>query len=297
MFHTDSPSHPSPSYSGIEARPDASALYEHQLELEQLYDKNQTITRVKKEFINSKDPNFKTYMIVNEIDSDFGFDLLTQMVLHKRTTLPTLVGILRKHFEHDGIAASQRTTNELVKCAEADLVDWSPTAKQFILKIDISQDVKDDIERFQYPLPMVIRPRPVLDNNDTGYIKGKGSIILRKNHHIDDVCLDHINRVNRIKFSLDHNTAHMIRNQWRNLDQPKPGETKIEFDKRKKAFEKYDRTAKDVMDLILIHGNEFYLTHRYDKRGRIYCQGYHINYQGAPWNKAVIELADKEMVD
>jgi len=38
------------------------------------------------------------------------------------------------------------------------------------------------------------------------------------------------------------------------------------------------------------------MTHRYDKRGRVYCMGYHVNYQGTPWNKAVIELADKEMI-
>jgi DNA-directed RNA polymerase len=43
-------------------------------------------------------------------------------------------------------------------------------------------------------------------------------------------------------------------------------------------------------------GNEFYLTHRYDKRGRCYAQGYHVNPQGNDWNKAVIELAEKEVV-
>jgi hypothetical protein len=278
------------------AQPAPAALYEHQLELERLYDKNQTVSRVRNEFMECQDVDFEGYMLEREINPDFGFDLLTQMVLHKRTTLPTLVGILRRHFEPEP-DASQRAANELFKCADADLVDWSPTAQQFIIKIDVSQDVKDDLERYQYPLPMVVRPRTVLENTDTGYLRGKGSVILRRNHHDDDVCLDHINRVNRIRFALDHQTAHMIRNQWRNLDKPKVGETREDFQKRKRAFEKYDRSAKDVMDLILLHGNEFYLTHRYDKRGRVYCQGYHINYQGAPWNKAVIELAEKELVE
>jgi DNA-directed RNA polymerase len=62
-------------------------------------------------------------------------------------------------------------------------------------------------------------------------------------------------------------------------------------------FEKYDRTAKDVITALSIHTDGFYLTHKYDKRGRVYCQGYHINYQGAPWNKATIQLADKELVE
>jgi hypothetical protein len=144
---------------------------------------------------------------------------------------------------------------------------------------------------------MVIRPKAVIDNRDTGYLLTRGSVILRKNHHEDDVCLDHINRMNRVKFTINLDTATMIANRWRNLDRPKEGETKQDFDKRVKAFEKYDRTAKDVIGLLTQHGNEFYLTHRYDKRGRTYCQGYHVSYQAAPWNKAVIELADKELVE
>lgn len=270
----------------------SAALFEHQLELEELYNKNQTITRIRREFTTCEEFDFAAFMAEKEINEDFGFDLLTQMALHKRASLPTLVGILRKHFDD-----SQLTADELLKCAEADLVDWDPLTKMFIVKVDITPEVKADLDRFQYPLPMVIAPREVTSNMETGYLRGKGSIILKKNHHEDDVCLDHINRANRIKFSLDLQTAHMIANRWRNLDKPKPGESQEDFKKRRKAFEKYDASAKDVMDLLLVHGNEFYLTHRYDKRGRTYCQGYHVNYQGAPWNKAVIELADKELVE
>lgn len=178
-----------------------------------------------------------------------------------------------------------------------DLVDWSAALKLFIVKFDISPEVQAEIDRFQYPLPMVIKPMKVRNNHDTGYILSRNSLILKKNHHDDDICLDHINRVNNIKFTLNFDTAHMIANSWRNLDKPKSGETKQDFDRRVRAFEKYDRTAKDVINLLVQYGNEFYLTHKYDKRGRIYCQGYHVNYQGAAWNKAVIELADKEFVE
>lgn len=273
-------------------------LLEHQRTLEELYDKNQTLTRIRREFIDYDDGAILDLMKKEEINPEFGIDMLTQMVLHKRTTLPTLVGILRRHFEAKGKEdASQLAANELFKCADADLVDWSPIAKQFILTVDVSQDVKDDLERYQYPLPMVVRPRHITANTETGYLRGRGSVILKKNHTEDDVCLDHLNRVNGIRFCLDHDTAHMIANEWRNLDKPKPGETSQDFEKRKRAFEKYDRSVKNVMGLLLFHGNEFYLTHKYDKRGRTYCQGYHVNYQGSPWNKAVIELSDKELVE
>jgi hypothetical protein len=268
----------------------------HQMELERLYNKNQTLKRIRSEFEDCKTFNFDRYFRFKQIPSEFGYDLLVQMALHKRVNLPTLVGILRRHFEPEETAC-QQAADMLVVAAQADLVDWDNTLAMFIVKITISDDVQADLDRFQYPLPMVVPPRSVRDNKDTGYFTSRNSIILRKNHHDDDVCLDHINRVNKVRFSIDYDTARMIKNQWRNLDRPKPGESTSDFDKRKKAFEKYDRTAKVVIDHLLQYGNEFYLTHKYDKRGRIYCQGYHVNYQGAAWNKAVIELADKEFVD
>jgi hypothetical protein len=268
----------------------------HQINLEKLYSKNQTVSRIRAEFLDCQELDFSAYIESKRIDVEFGIDLLVQMALHKRCNLPTMIGILRHHFEPLA-NASQLAADMLQKAVDANLVEWNDRLKQLIVNFDITETVQRDLDRFQFPLPMVVPPRRVLDNSDTGYFTCRSSIILKKNHHEDDVCLDHINRVNRVRFSIDFITARMIANRWRNLDRPKEGESQAEFDKRVKAFEKYDRSSKEVIDKLLAHGNEFYLTHRYDKRGRIYCQGYHVNYQGAPWNKAVIELADKEFVD
>jgi hypothetical protein len=280
--------------SNIESNPKIG----HQIELETLYNKNQLLTRIRREFTDSKDVNILEYMESKGIDSDFGLSLLVQLVLHKRTTLPTMVGILRHHFEEWD--ASQRAADMILRCCQADLCDWNPVTSQIVIRFDITQDVQTELDKYQFPLPMIVEPRQLKSNRDSAYITTSdgsgGSVILRRNHHEDDVCLDHLNRVNRIRFCLDNETAAMIRNRWRNLDRPKPGESRQDFERRKRAFDKYDRTAKQVMGEVTRHGNEFYLTHKYDKRGRVYCQGYHVNYQGAPWNKAVINLADKEVI-
>jgi len=47
---------------------------------------------------------------------------------------------------------------------------------------------------------------------------------------------------------------------------------------------------------MVSQGNEFYLTNKVDKRGRIYSQGYHINTQGTSFKKAMIDLAHEELV-
>lgn len=264
-------------------------LIEHQMQLEKLFNKNQLIPRMRAEY---EEAGFPKHLESIGVDIKFGIDALVQIALHKRADLPTLVGTLWGHFDNP-----QDVVDELMKMAVADCFDFDPISDKFIVRYEISEDVQLELEAFQYPLPMVVEPKPVKTNTDIGYLTSKGSIILKKNHTEDDVCLDHINRMNSIKLSLNWDVAKMVQNEWRNLDKCKPGETREDFQKRKRAFEKYDRTAKGVMELMTQEGNEFHLTHKYCKRGRTYSQGYHINYQGTSWNKAVIEFADKEFIE
>lgn len=266
-------------------------MLEFQIEIEKLFHKNQLFPRIRAEFEDCEF-DFAGLMAEHQIDQKFGFDLLVHMVLHKRAMLPALVGALRKHFDGD----CQKTADELRKAAEADLVDWNPGTRQFIMKFGISPDVQRDLDRYQYPLPMVVEPKKLETNRDTGYYTATNSAILRDNHHDGDICLDHLNKVNKTKFRINANVALTIKNKWRNLDKPKADEPEGEYQKRVKAFEKYDRTAHDVMQhLGLANEGEFYLTHKVDKRGRTYCQGYVVNYQGTAWNKAVIEFANQEV--
>lgn len=271
---------------------DATTMMQHQIELEALFNKNQLLPRVRSEFTSCQEVNFVQLFTDNEIPVEFGYDLLVQMVLHKRAPLTTIAGILR--WRTDTV---QQTLDHIKRMCELDLCHWDPQTERLVVAIDISADVQAELDRFQYPLPMVVEPKQVKKNRDTGYLTGQGSIILKNNHHDGDVCLDHINRMNAVRLTINNNTASLIANSWRNLDKPKDGELKADFEKRVRAFEKFDRTCHDVIALLTQEGNEFYLTHKYDKRGRSYCQGYHVNYQGAPWNKAVIELADKEIIE
>jgi hypothetical protein len=264
------------------------AKKEHQLELERLFSKNQLMSRMRHEF--SVDPVFVEHAKKHGVPEAFALDVLVQMALHKRADVSTLVGCLRHHCDK-----AQEVADLLLKCAEIDLVDWSPKWRQFIVKFELSEQVQAEIDQFQYPLPMIVPPLELKHNAQGAYLDTNSSVILKDNHHEDDVCLDHLNRMNKVKYRLNFNTSKMIKNQWRNLDRAKEGETREEFDKRKRAFKKYDETAHIVIAVLLKEGNEFYLTHRYDKRGRTYSQGHHVNPQGGPWNKAVIEFADGEV--
>jgi hypothetical protein len=264
------------------------ALYAHQAELEKLYDKNKLIPRLRREFLAA---GVAEYLERYEIPAPFGFDLLAQMELHKRCDVSTMVGLLRRH-----LGDSQETADMIRKCVVLDLVDYDIDKLQLVVKHEVTADVRAELERFQYPLPMVVPPRKLRGNKDTGYLTGERSVVLRDNHTNQDLCLDHLNRANSVAFEINEDVALMVKNQWKGLDKQKSDETWDDFQRRKKAFAKFDRTAKDVMNKLTQLSTRHYLTHRYDFRGRTYCQGYHVNYQGNDWNKAIIQLADKEVV-
>jgi len=266
-------------------------LIAHQIELERLFNKNQLHSRIRKEFVECQEINFTAFMEEAGIPVPFGYDVLVELALRKRADVKTMVGLLRRHFDN-----GQQTADMLAKCVEIDLCDFDPNTRQFIVLFEIDEEVQAELDRFQYPLPMIVKPKPIRSNRDTGYLLTSGSVILKNNHTEEDVCLDHINRMNSIAFEVDRDVAAMVKNKWRNLDNQKPGETKGDFERRKRQFEKFDRTVKDVIKILTLVSDRHYLTHRYDKRGRTYCMGHHINYQGTPWSKAITILADKEIV-
>lgn len=230
------------------------------------------------------------------LNKEFAFDLLAEMVLYKRAYLPTLVGLLKKHFK--GTNPHQECVEALTIACAYWLIDWDEPREQFVIQHDVSEKAMGLIRQYQYMPPMIVPPLTVRENRGSGYINIKeDSLILQNNHHEGDICLDSINRFNAIPMSINAEVIKMIRNSWKHLDRPKDGETFEDFQKRTKAFERYERDAFFTIALLIEMGNEIYFTHKVDKRGRTYSQGYHVNPQGNCWNKAVLELAQKEIVN
>jgi len=262
-----------------------------QIELERLYSKNQLIPRIRAEFQSCTEINFQEIMSVNDILPEFGWDVLIQMSLHKRANVSTLVGTLYHHFND-----AQLTADNLLKAVDADLMDWSESLKLFITKFNVGEHVQRELDLFQYPLPMVVDPLPIENNLQSGYVLNNSSVILNNGHHDGDVVLDHLNLCNQVKLSINTECLKVLNNKWKNLDKPKDGETQPEFHKRKTAFAKFNIKAKEVMDILIEHGNEFRFTHAYDRRGRTYPKAYYISSQGNSYQKAMLEFYNKELV-
>lgn len=270
----------------------ASSVGLTQIELEELHAKSQLLPALREDYR----PEIEAQLIEMGINVEFALDLLAQAWLHKQAPVETFVGILRHHFETEAKPA-QACADAIWEACEVDLVDYDPQAGEMgriFFKHAPTAETQARIARFQYPLPMIEKPQEVRHNRQTGYRTIKDSLILKNNHHDEDICLDHINRVNGIKLKLNPDVVAFVQNSWKNLDKRKPGETREAYQKRVKAFHKYDTDARDVIDAMLLQGDGFWVTHRYDKRGRTYAAAYHCNYQGNDWSKAVIEFAQAE---
>ncbi len=256
-------------------------MLETQKNLEELYSKNQLLDVLRSEFAPLSDDPFE-------------IDVIVQIYLHKQADVPTMVGLFSPKW-----GTPNEVSQLLIGCVENDLLDFNMKTEKFSLRYGITSDVEDMLARYQFPLPMVVKPCKVTRNNmGSGYFDKRGSIVLNGSSvfNEEDVCLDHINRANSVKLTLN---LDVISSTEGNMITPKrkPDEGFEDYRKRKKQAEVFYNTSVDVMEGLLALGNEFWLTHQYDRRGRTYSRGYHVNSQGTDYNKAVLELGNKEVIE
>lgn len=155
-------------------------------------------------------------------------------------------------------------------------------------RIPLEDDLIHFIENSQYLPPMVCEPLELVNNFSSGYLTHNDSLILGKgNHHDGDICIDVLNTMNKVALSLD--TAFLSTVEE---------EPTFELDTQDKIdmWNEFKAQGYEFYKLMTRCGNEFYLTHKVDKRGRIYASGYHITTQGTAFKKASIELSKKELV-
>lgn len=256
--------------------------YENQKMLEHMFNKRQQL------------PMYKQYFIDKGINVDDAVIVLAQIAIHRVANVQTMIGLLRGHCKGD----LNRASSILQQCVDAKLIGYDSATDRFTCIHDVSQKVKDIAAQYKYLPPMIVPPQKLTDNKSSGYLtKGSESLILNDNHHDEDICLDSLNRFNAIPLKINPDVVKNVRNCWKHMDKQKSDETFEEFMKRVKAFENYEKNSFWIIALMLEMGNQFWLEHKVDKRGRTYAQGYHINTQGNTWNKSCIEFFNEEIVE
>lgn len=154
--------------------------------------------------------------------------------------------------------------------------------------LELPSSIVNAIQRSIYMPPMVCQPEEVTNNFESGHRTFNDCLVLGKgNGHTGELCLDVINQQNSVALKLDLDFL---------CDVEEEPTFDIDSEEKYQNWMQFKRESYGIYELIAKQGNEFWLTNKVDKRGRLYSQGYHINTQGTAFKKAMIEFAQEEFV-
>lgn len=187
-----------------------------------------------------------------------------------------------------------KTVAELIAVlCDTDLFDIDKPSKQASLyvvsRIELPEDFLYFVQNVGYLPPVIVEPRKLKNNYDTIYLSHKESVILGSgNHHNGDVCLEALDVINSVPLKLAVDFLSVV---------PEDPKHELVTQEQVDDWKRFQDRSLAMYSLMVSCGNKFWFNHRYDKRGRVYSSGYHINTQGTSYKKASIELYNEEIVE
>jgi len=148
--------------------------------------------------------------------------------------------------------------------------------KTFLITTEFQ--LSETIPEFDKHIPEFRKPEPVSKNQILGNVFKQ---------HAMETSSDHIDRMNAIPLSLDSRLLESM---------SEPCTANLTTQEQKDQWTAFIDGSKETYQKVINQGNKFYLNHAFDTRGRTYCRGYYITYQGASYKKAMVQLANKEVV-
>lgn len=253
-----------------------------QSELEIMFDKNTLHKKLQSSIL--KIDSIKQSLDTIEDFKDTALFILSQMMIFNSCKITTILGMIL----NNDLSISE-CTDLILTMSKLDLIDID--LEGFVYsKLEPDNEELSWINNAMYPLPHIIEPKEVYNNWESPYLTYNNNTILGStlNRHDKDVCLDHINKINKIPLKINTDMLSVAKNKWKTSDTNKD---------TYKSLKEFTKKEQDVINSMLIMGNKFYLSHGYDKRGRTYCKGYHINPMGNEYQKSLIELEQGELIN
>ena len=192
----------------------------------------------------------------------------------------------------DSIATMAEIVAVLCNTDVYDIIKPSRDSSMVIqTRMVLPPELVDSIERSLHVLPMVSKPNMLRSNFESPYLTFNEPLVLgRNNSHSGDLCLDVINTQNQVALKLNTQFLNSV-DEIPNPDKPLDTAEKFQL------WNQFKQDSARVYSTLLNAGNEFWLAHRPDKRGRLYAQGYHVTTQGSAFKKAMLELHHEEVVN
>lgn len=277
-------------------------LNEVQIALEHHYDNRHLKTYVK-EIIEDKLGELDWIKDLEPTIVKHHYDVMGVLMLHMdRLSINALIEMLVSRDLIEISTSATTIVDTVINLFDHGLVDidFDNKNRMYITtKILLTEEQAEKLDELQYKIPMIVPPLPTNqkgNNKGSGYYtKGSDSLILNNNHEydIDSTVLD---RINSIPFTINVSLMKSIRNHWKcmeNLDDE--GNPMISLETNTN-FDRFEKGVFKTSALMINHGNKFYFTNKYDKRGRVYCCGYHLSFQGNSYAKAQLEFSNKQHI-
>lgn len=197
----------------------------------------------------------------------------------ERLTYQALIGAVQGHIQCKNPLDRAKCAAELIAIAyQAGLVvitrndgDMMTVTTEYVLEEEIPGFLRH-APQFHPPEP--VTHQPILGN--------------RFKQHDGDVCVEYIDRMNSIPLCLETRiTAEYSETSSKEFESDEEFRQWLAFVQQSEAM---------YAKVIDEHDNRFHLNHDVDTRGRVYCDGYLVTYQGASFKKAIVQFAEKEVV-
>ena len=246
---------------------------------------------------------FNSSMSVEDIIIEI---LLIILPINGVVSIQSVAGKLGKTFPYEDVFDGVRTASEIIAVVwGSGIYDIIPARSSetgslmLASNYSLEEETLQKMSNMKYLPPMICLPDLVTCNRDSGYLSKstEESLILGKgNHHEEYLALDVINILSQIALSLDEDVLLEEELPKKSLERPEPGEAFDKFLMRKENHLRLVKSSRGVYMDLVEQGNQFYLTWKYDKRGRVYSLGYHVNIQANSYKKATINLFEKFII-
>ena len=238
-----------------------------------------------------------TIKLVNEIGLQELVSTVLAAVIRKGrdSTIQQAVGYLAGIIPHKDPFARCTTAGELIALCRGKIysIERLPDQDQPMIIVHFWETFRDFfgpelqfMDDTHYHPPLIVKPKKVTNNYDCGYHYVRIPTILGKfTEHSNAIDLETLNILNHFKWRLDPDT----------LAQEPECPFKQDTVEDIWTWDKYLLNLKRITS-ILQEEDHFYLAWQSDSRGRVYSHGYHVNFQGNDYQKALLKSASSEYV-
>ena len=271
---------------------------ELQVATEQLFAKNQRYDLILNDLLENRDFAFKCKH--HDCD-DHDIIVLSHLVMHtimmKRVQPGTMASLLRNFFEGDRQEAAKFI--ELAAECGFCVVNWdneSGATLSPLPEFNVLPETQARLDSLAFIGPLVIPPFPATNKHGSYYAIDTGNVVLNyKGFDKDeDYCLEVLNRAQQTAHEIDLDMVEWVNDHFYQLVQRGSKESPSDWRKRKRQLERFQWDHERFCEVF--GRRPIYFARNVCKSGREVYKAYVLNPQGTAWQKACIDLWQKEKV-